>query len=213
MREEDIKGMQTFLDVLRIRPLSPALCKIERRLIIEHTQNEHGGASLKAGAVQEEDPSWQTSRICRQGRSAIDPDVELVKKNLEVGEDSQNTLGVFCDLSNAFNCENHETLIRKLPHSEVTGRALDVLISYLTNRIQRVHEIVWIRCPDGGATGIDPRCRNGASAKATSRIVKFTYSSVFSQVTDIESVITQHRGHLFANTSVHRIRQPCTEFA
>ncbi|GBP91399.1 hypothetical protein EVAR_67288_1 [Eumeta japonica] len=38
----------------------------------------------------------------------------------------------------AFDCVNHETLILKLHHYGVTSRALDLLASYLTNRIQKV---------------------------------------------------------------------------
>ncbi|GBP53963.1 hypothetical protein EVAR_96642_1 [Eumeta japonica] len=38
----------------------------------------------------------------------------------------------------AFDCVHHETLIGKLRHYGVTGRALDLLKSYLSNRVQRV---------------------------------------------------------------------------
>ncbi|GBP44913.1 hypothetical protein EVAR_24828_1 [Eumeta japonica] len=44
----------------------------------------------------------------------------------------------YCDLSKAFDCVHHETLIGKLRHYGVTGRALDLLKSYLSNRVQRV---------------------------------------------------------------------------
>ncbi|GBP63771.1 hypothetical protein EVAR_40371_1 [Eumeta japonica] len=52
--------------------------------------------------------------------------------------DSRNAIGVFCEVSKAFDCVNHETLIRKPHHYEAKGRALDLLASYLTNRIQNV---------------------------------------------------------------------------
>ncbi|GBP00950.1 hypothetical protein EVAR_2257_1 [Eumeta japonica] len=41
-------------------------------------------------------------------------------------------------ISKAFDCVHHETLIGKLRHYGVTGRALDLLKSYLSNRVQRV---------------------------------------------------------------------------
>ncbi|GBP53767.1 hypothetical protein EVAR_84250_1 [Eumeta japonica] len=41
-------------------------------------------------------------------------------------------------ISKAFDCVYHETLIGKLRHYGVTGRALDLLKSYWSNRVQRV---------------------------------------------------------------------------
>ncbi|GBP32280.1 Probable RNA-directed DNA polymerase from transposon BS [Eumeta japonica] len=52
--------------------------------------------------------------------------------------DSRNAKGVFCDLSKTFDCVNHETPIMELHQYGVTGRALDLLESYLTNKIQKV---------------------------------------------------------------------------
>ncbi|GBP80516.1 hypothetical protein EVAR_63265_1 [Eumeta japonica] len=96
-----------------------------------------------------------------RGRSTIDASVELVEKIVEGWEDSRNAIGIFCDLSNAFDCINHETLIRKLHHNGVTGYALDLIASHWTNRIQkddvnnmRSSGSVFCR---GGTTGIDPR--------------------------------------------------------
>ncbi|GBP78675.1 hypothetical protein EVAR_45564_1 [Eumeta japonica] len=73
-----------------------------------------------------------------RGRSTIDAGVELVKKIFEAWEDLRNAIGVFYDFSKVFDCVNHETLIRKLHHYGVTGRALDLLASYLINRVQKV---------------------------------------------------------------------------
>ncbi|GBP21975.1 hypothetical protein EVAR_7192_1 [Eumeta japonica] len=50
----------------------------------------------------------------------------------------RDAISIFCDLSKAFDCVHHETLIGKLRHYGVTGRALDLLKSYLSNRVQRV---------------------------------------------------------------------------
>ncbi|GBP36871.1 Probable RNA-directed DNA polymerase from transposon BS [Eumeta japonica] len=46
-------------------------------------------------------------------------------------------IGIFCDLSKAFDCVHHDTLIRKLRHFGVTGRSLGLLESCLRDRIQR----------------------------------------------------------------------------
>ncbi|GBP00810.1 hypothetical protein EVAR_67855_1 [Eumeta japonica] len=83
-----------------------------------------------------------------RGRSTIDAGVELVEKIFEAWEDSRNAIGVFCDLSKAFDCVNHETLIRKLHHYGVTGRALDLLASYLTNSLMSYGILLWGHAAD-----------------------------------------------------------------
>ncbi|GBP40237.1 Probable RNA-directed DNA polymerase from transposon BS [Eumeta japonica] len=73
-----------------------------------------------------------------RGRSTIDAGVELVQHVFGAWEDLRDAISIFCDLSQAFDCVYHETLIEKLRHYGVTGRALDLLKSYLSNRVQRV---------------------------------------------------------------------------
>ncbi|CAH2094915.1 unnamed protein product [Euphydryas editha] len=73
-----------------------------------------------------------------KGRSTADASVELIKNVFEAWERSQDALGIFCDLSKAFDCVHHETLIRKLHHYGIRNKALNLLNSYLSNRIQRV---------------------------------------------------------------------------
>ncbi|GBO98916.1 hypothetical protein EVAR_323_1 [Eumeta japonica] len=62
---------------------------------------------------------------------------------LEPGRIREMQLAYFA-ISQGFDCVHHETLIGKLRHYGVTGRALDLLKSYLSNRVQRVDVNVYI---------------------------------------------------------------------
>ena len=59
----------------------------------------------------------------------------LFESVLKQRDDNSLVCGIFLDFAKAFDCVNHETLLKKLEHS-VRGKAYDLLNSYLTNRFQ-----------------------------------------------------------------------------
>ncbi|GBP47256.1 RNA-directed DNA polymerase from mobile element jockey [Eumeta japonica] len=109
-------------------PALPTLSKIFEKLILNELLLHFYSNNLMS----------KKQLVFTWGRSKIDAGVELDEKIFEAWEESQNATGVCCHLSKAFNCVNHGTLIRKLHHYGVTNLALDLLASYLTNRVQKV---------------------------------------------------------------------------
>lgn len=71
-----------------------------------------------------------------KGRSTTDAGIALIKHIFEAWEEKQDAIGVFCDLSKAFDCVDHETLLCKLRHYGV--KDISLIRSYLQGRIQRV---------------------------------------------------------------------------
>ena len=50
-------------------------------------------------------------------------------------------LGIFIDLSKAFDTFDHKTLLHKLSHNGIRGNANMLLESYLSNRVQYIHAL------------------------------------------------------------------------
>ena len=72
----------------------------------------------------------------RKSLSTIDAIAGLMEKLLSSLDKSKKTLGLFCDLSKAFDCVDHTILLLKLEHYGIRDRELNLIESYLQGRTQ-----------------------------------------------------------------------------
>ena len=70
----------------------------------------------------------------RRNHSTMLALTELSTKIRELTESNNYTIGIYLDLSKAFDTVNHDILIYKLNYYGIRGKALNWLISYLKNR-------------------------------------------------------------------------------
>ena len=118
-------------DPTNFRPISilPTLSKIFEKLILNQLQAHFGINKLM---------STQQFGFTK-GRSTTDAGVDLVQHIFQAWEESHDAIGIFCDLSKAFDCVKHDILIEKLAHYGITGTASSLLESYLIGRVQKIY--------------------------------------------------------------------------
>ena len=75
----------------------------------------------------------------RKGYSTSFGLIDLYDKISVALDNKEFAVGIFMDLSKAFNTVNYEILFKKLNHHGIRGKALDWIKSYLSNRFQFVH--------------------------------------------------------------------------
>ena len=81
---------------------------------------------------------FETQYGFRKGRNTTHATLDFIKTIEEAIESNQFAIGVFCDLSKAFDTLNHEILLNKLNHYGIRGKANMWFRSYLTERKQYV---------------------------------------------------------------------------
>lgn len=117
-------------DPSNFRPISilPAISKIFEKIILQQMESH-----FNLNNLFHKDQYGFT-----KGRCTIDAGAKLLGHIFKAWENSQDAIGVFCDLSKAFDCVEHSTLLHKLSHYGIKGIALELIASYLRDRIQHV---------------------------------------------------------------------------
>ena len=116
-------------DISNYRPISvlPCFSKILERLMYNRLYKY-----LKENILYEKQFGFQC------GHSTNDAIVQLVDKIFDSFEKEQFTLGVFIDLSKAFDTVDHSILLKKLKFYGITDKNLAWFESYLSNRKQYI---------------------------------------------------------------------------
>jgi hypothetical protein len=80
----------------------------------------------------------------RPKHSTIDAITQFTYQIKESMKKKETSVGLFCDLSKAFDTIDHNILLNKLYHYGIRGQALQLIQSYLNDRKSRSHQILSI---------------------------------------------------------------------
>ena len=71
-------------------------------------------------------------------KSTTDTVTQALLNNIQLSLDKKRLVSeIFCDLQKAFDCVNHNILLKKIKYYGITGTAYKLMQSYLHNRYQR----------------------------------------------------------------------------
>lgn len=73
-----------------------------------------------------------------KGSSTTDAAATLIRTIFDAWEVNMNAYGIFCDLSKAFDCVNHDILLGKLMFYGIDNLSIALISSYLSDRTQKV---------------------------------------------------------------------------
>lgn len=121
-KKDDKKSMGNY------RPISllPAFSKILEKLIYNNICN----FLTKNNILSENQNGF------RKNRSTSSTIHNLIMKVADALDNKEPLLGVFCDLSKAFDCVDHSILLMKLKFYGFRGIPLKLMESYILNRVQ-----------------------------------------------------------------------------
>ena len=82
-------------------------------------------------------PIWFSGKVI-QPAQCLNYSINHIQEALK---NKKHVLGIFIDLSKAFDTIDHKTLLHKLNHYGIRGNANMLLESYLSNQVQYIHAL------------------------------------------------------------------------
>ena len=97
----------------------------------------------------------------RKGRNTSHATIDFLQTIEKAFQDQEYAIGIFCDLSKAFDTLDHNILLKKLDHYGIRGKWHEWFKSYLSNRRQYIdmngtlseHENITVGVPQGSILG------------------------------------------------------------
>jgi hypothetical protein len=121
-------GNRTNIDNYRPIALLPVFSKIIEKIVLNQVLEYFEGNRLFC----------KSQFGFRKRRNTKMAAFELITEILRAFESSESALGIFCDLSKAFDCVRHDLLLMKLKFYGFEGSSLRFFETYLTGRFQKV---------------------------------------------------------------------------
>jgi len=82
----------------------------------------------------------------RQGKSTISAGINFIESIIDSVDKNENIVGIFLDLTKAFDSVSHDKLLKQLTSLNIKGKELNWFNSYLKNRMQCVELHNTINC-------------------------------------------------------------------
>ena len=118
----------------------------------------------------------------RRGHNVCHATLDFVKAIEDALDKGEFAVGVFCDLSKAFDTLNHDILLTKLDHYGIRGKALEWMRSYLIGREQYVEL-------NGSISGTLPICTGVPQGSILGPLLFIIYINDLPSATNLKTVI------------------------